>query len=162
MQHALRFCIQWLQSFYEMIHRFMSSKRGISHLYVLRMLWDTFFPLLSSSTSRLTTIICDVNIADTAQNLKAFIISRFVTKRGGKYLPGHEKVAAGDYEIFDTVDPQRTITKEIYSTLAPGHAITMAVIVGRYSSPFSIQSICPRPDCNSRSIQPHRHGDLCW
>ncbi|KAH8821955.1 hypothetical protein F5884DRAFT_769555 [Xylogone sp. PMI_703] len=75
--------------------------------------------------------------------MQAVIRDRFISG------PGHEKVQAGEYELFITEDTSQLVTKETASILRPGASITMAMLVGMYD--FE-KDICPKPGCTSKDL----------
>jgi hypothetical protein len=74
--------------------------------------------------------------------------------------PGHEKVFAGEYELFCTDDSSKIITEHNISLLCPGSTVTMAMIIGRYSE--SPKNVCPRPGCHSHCIIRSDAGGMIW
>lgn len=60
--------------------------------------------------------------------------------------PGHEKVFAGEYELYDSVSGT-TVSRDEYmgSPFLPGMTITMAIVIGQYAE----LERCPQPDCRS-------------
>lgn len=75
--------------------------------------------------------------------------------------PGHAKVAAGEYELFDPLDSSGVISKSSFDGLRPGMSLTMAFIIGRYSHAFSGNERCPRPGCRSSAFTLSDGGKQC-
>jgi hypothetical protein len=73
--------------------------------------------------------------------------------------PGHEKVQAGEYELFSTKDSSQLITAETAALLSPGSSITMAMLVGMY---VYRDGVCPRPGCVSKDLSTSRDGGRTW
>jgi hypothetical protein len=73
--------------------------------------------------------------------------------------PGHEKVQAGEYELFCTKDSSQLITEETAGLLRPGSNITMAMLVGIY---VYKEDVCPRPGCVSKDLSTSRDGGMTW
>lgn len=73
---------------------------------------------------------------------------------------GHQKVSAGEYELFNTFDSSKAVTLSEDQGLTPGMAITMAIVYGYYGS--GPLSRCPRPDCRSRRVVPSEAGGMSW
>ncbi|WPG98474.1 Hypothetical protein R9X50_00126500 [Acrodontium crateriforme] len=69
--------------------------------------------------------------------------------------PGHDKVFAGEYELFDSKDSSKIIAGS-NSIFAPGMSITMAVVIGRYEKADTTS--CPKPGCRSKIFQPSEAG----
>lgn len=71
--------------------------------------------------------------------------------------PGHEKVFAGEFELYQNDEVLRQ--DNFKSTgLLPGMSITMAIIVGQYGEPLR----CPKPDCKSSLFVPSPKGGKVW
>ncbi|KAF2182465.1 hypothetical protein K469DRAFT_690916 [Zopfia rhizophila CBS 207.26] len=75
--------------------------------------------------------------------------------------PGHAKVAAGEYELFDPLDSSEVISKSNFNGLRPGMSLTMALIIGRYSHEFGGNERCPRPGCRSSDFTSSDRGKHC-
>ena len=73
---------------------------------------------------------------------------------------GHQKVAAGEYELFNSFDSSMAVNLSEDHSLTPGMAITMAIVYGYYGS--GPLSRCPRPDCRSRRVVPNEAGGMSW
>ena len=73
---------------------------------------------------------------------------------------GHQKVAAGEYELFNSFDSSKAISLSEDQSLTPGMAITMAVVYGYYES--GPLSRCPRPDCRSSRVVLNEAGGMSW
>ena len=73
---------------------------------------------------------------------------------------GHEKVSAGEYELFNSFDSSKAVILSEDQSLAPGMAITMAIVYGYYES--GPLSRCPRPDCRSSTVAPNEAGGMSW
>lgn len=76
--------------------------------------------------------------------LRAIISARFSSG------PGHKKVHAGEYEIFNTSDTTQLLSEPGSQSLIPGMKITMAFVIGRYQ--HRTLEECPRPGCKSRKF----------
>lgn len=89
--------------------------------------------------------------------LEAVIIAKF--KKG----PGWEKVHSGEFELFSSFDSSHVIdATSVQSTgLIPGTRITMAIIVGQYSSKTET-SKCARAGCKSTRFRTMEHGGKIW
>lgn len=85
--------------------------------------------------------------------VEAVIMAQFSTG------PGHEKVFAGEYELYDSVSGT-TLSRDEYtdSPLLPGMMITMAIIIGQYAE----LERCPRPDCTSLKFVTAPMGARAW
>ena len=73
---------------------------------------------------------------------------------------GHQKISAGEYELFNSFDSSKAITLSEDQSLIPGMAITMAIVYGYYKS--GLLSRCPRPDCRSNRVAPNEAGGVSW
>ena len=73
---------------------------------------------------------------------------------------GHQKVSAGEYELFNTFDSSKTVSLSADQSLMPGMAITMAIVIGQYES--GPLSHCPRLDCRSTRVVPNEAGGMSW
>ena len=78
--------------------------------------------------------------------LEAIILDQFRTG------PGHDKVFAGEYELFDSNDPTLVLTSD--TPLRPALSVTMSIVVGRYD--HSPHESCPKPGCRSRQFSRHK------
>ncbi|KAL8749230.1 MAG: hypothetical protein Q9199_007812 [Rusavskia elegans] len=76
--------------------------------------------------------------------LRAIISARFSSG------PGHKKVHAGEYEIFNTSDTTQVLSECDLQSLIPGMKITMAFVIGRYQ--HRTLEECPKPDCKARKF----------
>src|SRR5450432_2535719 len=74
--------------------------------------------------------------------------------------PGSDKVASGEYELFNTLDNSRILSRSEFEGLTPGMSITMAIIVGQYGERSLDQ--CPRIGCKSIRIVPNGAGGRTW
>ncbi|KAI4259142.1 MAG: hypothetical protein L6R42_004733 [Xanthoria sp. 1 TBL-2021] len=81
---------------------------------------------------------------DHGQMLRAIISARFSSG------PGHKKVHAGEYEIFNTSDNTQVLSECDLQSLIPGMKITMAFVIGRYQ--HRTLEECPRPGCKGRKF----------
>ncbi|KAF2835247.1 hypothetical protein M501DRAFT_942486 [Patellaria atrata CBS 101060] len=87
--------------------------------------------------------------------LRAVLVEQF---RNG---PGYEKVLAGEFELFNSMDSTQDISgHEDSETLIPGMRITMAIIIGQYD--WRGSNRCPRPGCKSTTFEPHKGGGSSW
>ena len=77
---------------------------------------------------------------------------------------GHQKVSAGEYELFNTFDSSKAVTLSENQSLTPGMAITMAIVYGYYNEYYKLRPLhrCPRPDCRSRRVVPNEAGGMSW
>ena len=77
---------------------------------------------------------------------------------------GHQKVSAGEYELFNTFDSSKAVTLSENQSLTPGMAITMAIVYGYYNDYYKLRPLnhCPRPDCRSRRVVPNEAGGMSW
>ena len=73
---------------------------------------------------------------------------------------GHQKVSAGEYELFNSFDSSKAVTLSEDQCLTPGIAITMAIVYGYYES--GPLTRCPRPDCRSSRVAPNEAGGMSW
>lgn len=73
---------------------------------------------------------------------------------------GHQKVSAGEYELFNSFDSSKAIILSDDQSLTPGMAITMAIVYGYYES--GPLSHCPRPDCRTNRVMPNEAGGMSW
>ena len=73
---------------------------------------------------------------------------------------GHQKVSAGEYELFNSFDSSKAVALSEDQTLTPGMAITMAIVIGQYES--GPLSHCLRPDCRSTRVTPNDAGGISW
>lgn len=89
-----------------------------------------------------------------SQKLEAIIIAQFDNG------PGYERICAGEYELFNTLDSSQIISLAKSEVLTPGLAITMAIIVGQYESGESNR--CPRPGCMSEKVTSSQSGTKIW
>ena len=88
------------------------------------------------------------------QMLRAVISARFSSG------PGHTKVLAGEYEIFNTSDTTQLLSELDFQSLVPGMRITMAFIIGRYL--HGTFEECPRPGCRARKfVRKSAGGRIC-
>lgn len=76
--------------------------------------------------------------------LRAVISARFSSG------PGHKKVHAGEFEIFNTSDTTQLLSELDFQSLVSGMKITMAFVVGRYR--HRALEECPRPGCKARNF----------
>lgn len=85
--------------------------------------------------------------------VEAVIMAQFSTG------PGHEKVFAGEYELYDSVGGT-TVSRDEYtgSPFLPGMTITMAIVIGQYAE----LERCPRPDCRSIKFVTAPMGARAW
>ena len=74
--------------------------------------------------------------------------------------PGHEKVFAGEYEMFYTEDSSKLLTRDTWQLLSPGSSITMAMVISRYVEIPT--NLCPKPGCASREFVKVVAGGLIW
>lgn len=74
--------------------------------------------------------------------------------------PGSDKVASGEYELFNTLDSSQTLSRSEFEGLVPGMGITMAVIVGQYGK-NSLER-CPRIGCKSARVTANEAGGRTW
>lgn len=88
------------------------------------------------------------------QKLEAIILDQFHTG------PGSKKVAAGEYELFNTSDSTQIISGSEFEGLTPGMSITMAIVVGSYHG-ASLER-CPRPGCKSVKFMSSEAGGKIW
>lgn len=81
---------------------------------------------------------------------------------------GHQKVSAGEYELFNSFDSSKAVTLSEDQSLTPGMAITMAIVYGYYDGYYGGYygsgplRRCPRPDCRSRRVVPNEAGGMSW
>ncbi|KAH6723505.1 hypothetical protein BKA61DRAFT_727393 [Leptodontidium sp. MPI-SDFR-AT-0119] len=74
--------------------------------------------------------------------------------------PGHDKVFAGEYEIFYTEDSSKLVTKDTWQLLRPGTYITMAMVIGKYVE--IPENLCPKLGCASRDfVKVQAGGSTC-
>ncbi|KAI4218987.1 MAG: hypothetical protein L6R36_008633 [Xanthoria steineri] len=86
--------------------------------------------------------------------LRAVISARFSSG------PGHKKVHAGEYEIFNTSDTAQLLSELDFQSLVPGMNITMAFVIGRYQ--HRTLEECPRPGCKARKfVRKSTGGRIC-
>ncbi|MCJ1422765.1 hypothetical protein MMC29_000645 [Sticta canariensis] len=87
------------------------------------------------------------------EKVEAVIMAQFSTG------PGHEKVFAGEYELYDSISGT-TLSRDEYtdSPFFPGMTITMAIIIGQYAE----LERCPRPDCRSLEFVAAPMGSRAW
>jgi len=71
-----------------------------------------------------------------------------------------QKVGAGEYELFYTLDTKQVVSRAENEFLTPGMSITMAIIVGQYD--VGRLDRCPRPGCQSDKIVRKESGELTW
>ncbi len=88
-----------------------------------------------------------------SQKLETIIIAQF--KNG----PGYRKICAGEYELFNTLDSSQIISPTENEVLTPGLSITMAIIVGKYTSH---SDRCPKPGCKSDEFVSDQSGRKMW
>ncbi|CZR59947.1 uncharacterized protein PAC_09842 [Phialocephala subalpina] len=80
--------------------------------------------------------------------------------------PGSNKVKAGEYLLFNSLDSSKILLQPHTESLIPGMSITMALIIGRYGS-ITLDG-CPRIGCVSRNIEASEAGGKfctlcrCW
>lgn len=92
--------------------------------------------------------------ADIVQKVEAIIRDQF--SKG----PGANKVFAGEYELFNTLDCSQLLSKSELEVLLPGMRIKMAIIVGQYGE-RSLER-CPRVGCRSAKTTANEAGDRIW
>ena len=88
------------------------------------------------------------------QKLEAIILEQF---NAG---PGHKKISAGEYELFNTFDSTQIISRSEFEGLTPGMSITMAIIIGLYDN--GLLKCCPRPGCQSVKFTTSKAGGKIW
>ena len=81
--------------------------------------------------------------------LEAAICARFNSG------PGRLRVERGEYEIFESSDSKKIVSKARWPTLVPGKRITMAIVLGTHR--FN-KAQCPIRDCRSSVIMDAPHG----
>jgi hypothetical protein len=120
------------------------------------MLWVGYYPCPQSTTGMYAPLVSQYFIVKQLrlilrQKLEAIIMAQFSTG------PGHEKVFAGEYELFDNAT---VLTRDNFGDtgLLPGMSITMAIIVGQYGELVR----CPRPDCKSLAFATSPNGGKIW
>lgn len=65
---------------------------------------------------------------------------------------GSKKVRSGEYELYESVNPDTPMLSSSFSSLVPGSSITMAIVLGQYVG----STRCPRPACGS-----HKSNGIC-
>ena len=73
---------------------------------------------------------------------------------------GQGKVAAGEFELFNSKDHSKLPTGSANETLRPGLSITMAIVYGCYDT-LSLDR-CPKSGCRSEKVFRHDSGSLVW
>lgn len=88
------------------------------------------------------------------QKINAIILDQF------KIGPGHDKVACGEYELFNSIDARKPLSESEPGMLIPGMSITMAFVIGLYEQ----QAVkkCPRPGCQTREFSTLATGGRRW
>ena len=89
-----------------------------------------------------------------SQKLQAIMMAQFDNG------PGYQKICAGRYELFNTLDSSQIISRTENEVLTPGLSITMAIIVGQYHSWKPTH--CPRPGCKSDKFTINESGGKTW
>lgn len=77
-----------------------------------------------------------------------------------KNRPGHEKIANGEYELFNTLDTKQTLSEVDCEMLVPGMSITMAFVIGIYVQQALEE--CPRPGCRTQVFLKSPPGGQIW
>ncbi|KAF2655323.1 hypothetical protein K491DRAFT_433694 [Lophiostoma macrostomum CBS 122681] len=72
--------------------------------------------------------------------------------------PGHQKIAAGEYELFDPLNRNEVISPLSFEGLRPGMSLTLAFVIGKYHDAIERTGRCPRPGCRSQSIRTQDDG----
>lgn len=70
--------------------------------------------------------------------------------------PGHTKMLAEEYEVFDASDTSQIFSESGLDSFLPGMKLTMAFVIGRYGSQALEE--CPRPGCRGRTFKKLRSG----
>lgn len=115
-------------------------------------------PVPSEYNWRVSNIIHRLQLGRTDfqcyKKLEAIILEQFQDGLG------HQKVRAGEYELFNSLDSSQIVDRSVEEPLTPGLAITMAIIIGQYQSRPLNQ--CPRPECRSTNVTQKEAGGIIW
>lgn len=115
-------------------------------------------PIPSEYNWRVSNIIHRLQLGRTDfqcyKKLEAIILEQFQDGLG------HQKVRAGEYELFNSLDSSQIVDRSVEEPLTPGLAITMAIIIGLYES--GPLNRCPRPECRSTNVTQKEAGGIIW
>ena len=99
---------------------------------------------------------------ELSKDLKSLIRSRFEPRTGRLSKPGFDKVIAEEYELFDSGNNTILIAKNQPDMIASCSGITMAFIVGQFTTgPFKLD-LCPKPGCKSTRLSKPYAGGKLW
>ena len=76
-----------------------------------------------------------------------------------KHGPGHRKVIANQYELFNARYSDSQLTRDNWTHFLPGAYVKMAVVV---QQPFGDSECCPMPTCGSRAFREDPGGGKVW